>query len=396
MKDGRIEQARRMIEYLTNEITNSTSLLRILVRFNECSDKRKQKKLRSYYESVVSSKSKRSKVSHLKDIIKLIDKCDKERIDIFVDRDGISSELDLNIRDEYRERLKHVKYDMHYTINKNIKSLCSKIISDYERIDSYKDSIKEYEKEARNNKTKEKEEDEEVKTSYGIKTRFEDDDVPVKRSTTSHKEKTKRQTPSASSFEENTARGKFKASPSKEIDLSGLTEENMRDYIHNIDDILSNEPYKTFRDEIDETVENCLISKRFQKSGLPFVYSKLSPIDVLNYALNVYKTLPDYLEECHMIINSQSKEIFRKLNILNSLKEYERIYNKYMKVYSQMSKKNKELHNWSINGYGSKGIYELYFGKKDFSSPYGCMLSPEELRKAVNNKLIEDVSKCHF
>lgn len=145
---------------------------------------------------------------------------------------------------------------------------------------------------------------------------------------------------------------------------------------------------------IDTVVDNYGLANKVLKTGHIRAGINYDPCDILEYALNVYNNLPLYLEKKHLIdISDTAKYFFNKFNIEQSLETYEKMYNKYMKAYSFMTKKNKEYQNRQFSSFLHKYDYELAFGKKSFDSPYGCMVTPEELRRSVNNKIISDMSK---
>ena len=270
----------------------------------------------------------------------------------------------------------------------NIESLCNRCISLIYSIETHKKNIENYKKGLDVSKKEEQDDSKKYDTP-----RYTSSDTPRHHTTTS--------SPSSLLYDNGDNIG-IKSLMVYDIDTIARIQLDKPNGFYTDDNNYRITLKKYFNDNhlyglssvVDTVIENYGLANKVLKTGHIRAGLNYDPCDILDYALNVYNNLSLYLEKKHLIdISETSKYFFSKFNVDKSLEIYEKMYNKYMRAYSFMTMKNKEYQNRQLSSFLHKYDYELAFGKKSFDSPHGCMVTPEELRKSVNNKIISDMSR---
>ena len=343
--------------------------LYIRVFFAECNLPKKAQKLLKIYKNVVGANSPSAKIYHLNRMINFINDCNEHDIMFYLNKDAIDKAIVGSYREEFKEHLFDEKMDSNYISNEVIISLCKQYIKD----------IKEAKNDEKRNKVESKKERKKGNSTFNDTARH------ISTSSTTR--------PSLFVDDSSKKTHEVPVSNHDEINQTKIHDEidTKKQFIDALDEDFKNYRYYISPDIIEPIIENDRIAEEYKKLIRKF-YS-YSPAEVLDFALNVYKILPTYLENRHNIMNGSSDMFFKEFNVEESLKSYEEIYEKYMRVYSIMPKKEKEKQNEECEKYLRKPSFESAFGKKDFSFPQGCMVTPDELREQINRKIIYDMSK---
>ena len=391
-----IQIGEKRLEKEVAELQTTNALIGILLNNTTSKKKNAVNKAEQLFKQYMNSNSDKRKKHFLNKLIDYINNCKSN--DVSFDFNSILAVHSLSgSQKEYKDDVRRLSY----SFEDNIKGLCNKCLRLISSIEKCKKDIKNEEKNLEKAKNNQLDEDNKKRKQQLESSRINEEspssyeyDIP------------RRSVASTSSGYSRTSADQsdngIKSLTVYDIDTIAKIQLDRPNRKFSSNDFgYRSAVRKYFNDNylygmsgvVDNVVDNYRLANKVIKTGHIRAGINYNPCDLLDYALNVYKTLPLYLEKKHMIVNHEkSKYFFNKFNIENSLAEYEKMYNKYMRAYSFMTKNNKEYQNSRLKNFLHLYEYKMAFGEKTFDTPYECMVTPDELRKSVNKKIIADMS----
>ena len=397
--ENMIVSQEKVLETIQKNLSKNLTLMSIVIKNTVSSKKNAVNKFDQYRMQYLKAKNIDRKIHFLNKMIDYTYYCKNKFIDLSFNKDTAYASLRTN-----QSELKHDVMMLSYDFKECIRSLCNNCINCLKKIDSTKKHIESLNKQLTQSKNQSiVDELKEVKETINI------NDVPhySNKGTYSNRNNDVRST-QVSSTTHTPLRSSnigndmgIKSLVVYDIDkIADIKTQNKsvsifdyNEYVNKIKKHLSKRHHTyNFCSLTNKIINNYELANKVMNTGHIRAGIKYNPNDLIESALNVYEISPSYLEEKQLVdIDETSIYFFRKFNVNQCLSEYEKMYNKYMKAYSFMTGKNKEHQMRRIMSSYNKSEYERIFGTRNLNSPKDFMVSPEELRQAVNNKIINDM-----